>query len=110
MMGGDKVFEVNIDSGKLREIVLEKVEEHLKEIEGESIFFLNSEQLQKYLNMSWNSITAHLISDDKFPSLRLGRKWLFPKKEVDLYMENYYVLVSSNGGDILRYKRKERKR
>src|SRR5690625_2979218 len=104
------MFDFNIDSERLEEVVIEKVEAHLREVKEDKVFFFNSKQLQNYLNMSWNSITTHLISDDKFPSLRLGRKWLFPKKEVDLYMENYYVLVSSNGGDILRYKRKERKR
>ena len=97
------MFEMNIDNEKVEQIVSKKVEEHLREIEEDHIFFLNSKQLQKYLNMSWNSITTHLISDESFPSLRLGRKWLFPKKEVDSFMEEYYKKVRSEGGDILNY-------
>lgn len=97
------MIDFNINTERLEGIYREKVEEHLNKVKEDNVFFMNSKQLQMYLNMSWNSITTHLISDESFPSLRLGRKWLFPKKEVDSFMEEYYKKVKSEGGDILNY-------
>ncbi|MCU6603921.1 helix-turn-helix domain-containing protein [Peribacillus frigoritolerans] len=94
-----------IDQELLKELYLQKVEEHLQEIEME-VFFMDSKQLATYLNMSWNTIVSHLLYDEKFPKLRLGSKWLFNRKEVQEFMEKYYLEVRNNGGDILKYKRK----
>ncbi|MBK5446459.1 MULTISPECIES: helix-turn-helix domain-containing protein [unclassified Peribacillus] len=94
-----------IDQELLKELYLQKVEEHLQEIEME-VFFMDSKQLVTYLNMSWNTIVSHLLYDEKFPKVRLGSKWLFNRKEVQEFMKKYYVEVRNNGGDILKYKRK----
>ncbi len=94
-----------IDQELLKELYLQKVEEHLQEIEME-VFFIDSKQLVTYLNMSWNTIVSHLLYDEKFPKVRLGSKWLFNRKEVQEFMEKYYLEVRNNGGDILKYKRK----
>ncbi|KON68853.1 hypothetical protein AKG34_08645 [Peribacillus butanolivorans] len=94
-----------IDQELLKELYLQKVEEHLQEIEME-VFFMDSKQLATYLNMSWNTIVSHLLYDEKFPKVRLGSKWLFNRKEVQEFMKKYYVEVRNNGGDILKYKRK----
>lgn len=99
------MIKVNVDVEQLKEIYSQKIEERLKEIESH-VFFLNSEQLEEYVNMSWNSITAHLMSDEEFPKIRLGRRWLFPRKKVKLYMEKYYEEVRDDGGDISKFKRK----
>ncbi|MCM3676906.1 helix-turn-helix domain-containing protein [Peribacillus simplex] len=94
-----------IDQELLKALYLQKVEEHLQEIEME-VFFMDSKQLATYLNMSWNTIVSHLLYDEKFPKVRLGSKWLFNRKEVQEFMEKYYLEVRNNGGDILKYKRK----
>ncbi|PAL05263.1 helix-turn-helix domain-containing protein [Peribacillus simplex] len=94
-----------IDKEQLRELYLQKVEERLEALESE-VFFMNSRQLAAYLNMSWNTICENLLYDQEFPSLRLGSKWLFNKKEVQMYMDKYYIEVRNNGGDILKYKRR----
>lgn len=94
-----------IDQELLKELYLQKVEEHLQEIEME-VYFMDSKQLATYLNMSWNTIVSHLLYDEKFPKVRLGSKWLFNRKEVQEFMEKYYLEVRNNGGDILKYKRK----
>ena len=98
------MIHLEIDQKQLKELYLQKVEEYLQELESE-VFFMNSKQLASYLNMSWNSIVTHLLYDDDFPKIRLGSKWIFHKKEVQEYMDKYYVDVRNNGGDILKYKR-----
>ncbi|AET66368.1 hypothetical protein Desor_0678 [Desulfosporosinus orientis DSM 765] len=99
------MIRVELDQKAMRELFLQRIDEHIKTIDHE-VFFMNSKQLQKYLNMSWNSIVEHLISDKKFPSLKLGSKWLFPRQEVDLYMLKYYEEVQKSGGEIQKFKRK----
>lgn len=102
---GKEMISFEIDQELLKELYLQKVEEHLQEIEME-VFFMDSKQLATYLNMSWNTIVSHLLYDEKFPKVRLGSKWLFNRKEVQEFMEKYYLEVRNNGGDILKYKRK----
>lgn len=99
------MIHVQIDNEALKALYLERVNEHLKEIE-ETVFFMNSKQLQKYLNMSWSSIETYFLHDPEFGSIRLGSRWLHHKRQVDSYMERYYQEVKQNGGDITAYKRK----
>ncbi|AQU78307.1 hypothetical protein [Planococcus faecalis] len=99
------MIQVNINEEELKEIYIKMVEERLTELEAET-FFLNSKQLQKFIGMSWNSITTHLMSDPTFPAIRLGHKHLFPRYEVEQYMKKYYQEVRDSGGDIIKYKRK----
>lgn len=96
-------FEINQE--ELKELYLQKIEEHIQELESE-VFFMNTKQLASYLNMSWNTIVTNLLYDEEFPKVRLGSKWLFNKEEVQKYMKKYYFEVCDNGGDILKYKRR----
>ncbi|WKA55351.1 group-specific protein [Planococcus shixiaomingii] len=99
------MFNIEIDEEKLTALYLEKVEEHLQEIETE-MYFMNSKQLAAYLNLSWNSICTHFLYDEDFPKIRIGSKWLFNRREIQEYMDKYYEEVRNNGGDILKYNRK----
>lgn len=96
------MIEIQINHDELKEMYLQKVDEHIKKIEQE-VFFFDSKQLQKFVNMSWNSTVEHLLSDPKFPKIRLGHKWLFPRREVEVYMQKYYEAVRDSGGDIQKY-------
>lgn len=98
------MIQVYIDQEELKEMYLAKLDERIKEIEQE-VFFMNSKQLQKYLNMSWSSIVEHLLYDPEFGAIRLGARWLFHKRQVDTYMQLYYEEVRDNGGDIQKYRR-----
>lgn len=98
------MIQVNFDQEALKALYLEKVEERIKEIE-ETVFFMNSTQLKKYLNMGWNSIVENFLHDEEFGAIRLGNKWLFNKRQVDAYMQRFYEEVKQNGGDILKYRR-----
>lgn len=99
------MIQIDFDRSQLEELAKEALAERMKEIESE-VFFMDSKQLQKFANMSWNSIVTHFLSDPKFPAIRLGHKWLFPRGEVEAYMQKYYEAVRSSGGDIQKYVRK----
>lgn len=96
------MIQVQIDEDELKAAYLQKLDEKMKEIE-DTVFFMNSKQLQKYLNMSWSSIVEHLLHEEDFGAIRLGAKWLFNKRQVDCFMETFYKNVRSQGGEITSY-------
>ncbi|WP_203332624.1 helix-turn-helix domain-containing protein [Planococcus beigongshangi] len=99
------MIQVQIDESQLKALYLEQLDKRMKEIEGE-VFFMSSKELCRFVGMSWPLVSAHLISDYDFPKIRMGNKWLFPKREVAEYMQKYYEAVRDNGGDIKTYKKK----
>lgn len=103
--GGINMIDININQDELRELAREALQQKLDEIKDD-VFFMDSKQLQKFVCMSWNSIVTHLLSDEQFPAIRLGNRWLFPRKEVEAYMQKFYEAVRDDGGDIYKYVRK----
>ncbi|MGO1059341.1 hypothetical protein ACTL32_09465 [Planococcus sp. FY231025] len=97
------MIQVSIDEKALEELYLQKVEERLNQLESH-LFYMNSKQLQNYMNVSWSTIEKHFLYDEKFGAIRLGSRWLFNKKIVDEYLENHYWQVRQNGGDMLSWK------
>jgi lipopolysaccharide biosynthesis glycosyltransferase len=75
------MINIEVDQEKLKELYLQKIDEHLQESESD-LLFMNLKQLATYLNMSWNTIVTHLLYEEEFPKIRLGSKRLFHKKEV----------------------------
>lgn len=98
------MFELKINEEELKALYLQKLDERMKEIEKD-VFFMNSKQLQNYLNMGWSSIVQHLLHEEEFGSIRLGNKWLFEKKRVDAYMQKFSEDVRKQGGNIQTYQR-----
>jgi hypothetical protein len=51
-MGGRReMITIKVDQEKFKELYLQKIDEHLQELESE-VFFMNSKQLGTYLNVS----------------------------------------------------------
>lgn len=100
------MFQIQVDENQLKELYLAKVDEKLKQLE-QDVFFMNSKQLQKYLNMSWSSIEKLFLHDPDFGAVRLGSRWLFHKETVITYMQRRYALARDNGGDILKCRKGE---
>ncbi|MGM0899410.1 MAG: helix-turn-helix domain-containing protein [Bacillota bacterium] len=100
------MIHIELNEQELKGIYIKMVEQRLTELEAET-FFLDSKQLQKFTGMGWNSIVAYLLSDPKFPSLRLGNKWLFPRQEVEKYLQRYYEAVRDSGGEITNYRKRK---
>jgi hypothetical protein len=98
------MINIEVDQEKFEEIFKQKVDEYLKTVETES-FFMTFQELSNYLNMSNVSIREFLLWREDFPKIRLGSKWLFPRKEVTVFMEKYIEEVREAGGDIHAMKR-----
>ncbi len=95
---------LNINEEMLKEMYNQKIEEYLSTVERESMF-MTFNDLVKYLNMSNVSIREFLLWRNDFPKIRLGSKWLFPRKEVAVFMMKYLEEVRAVGGDIHAMKR-----
>ncbi|MGB2871792.1 helix-turn-helix domain-containing protein [Psychrobacillus psychrotolerans] len=98
------MIQLNIDEEAFKEMYSQKIDEYLGTIERESMF-MSFNDLVKYLNMSNVSIREFLLWRNDFPKIRLGSKWLFPRKEVANFMEKYLDEVRAVGGDIHAMKR-----
>ena len=99
------MIQFQIDQEELKALYLSKLDERMREIEQE-VFFMDSKALCRFTGMSYTNVFTHLMSDPDFPAIRLGNKWLFPRKEVADYMQRYYEAVRNDTGDIKTYKRK----
>ncbi|PUB18239.1 helix-turn-helix domain-containing protein [Paenisporosarcina sp. OV554] len=98
------MINLQLDENLLEQIYKEKVDDYLKSVEKESMF-MTFNDLVKYLNMSNVSIREYILWRNDFPKIRLGRKFLFPRKEVANFMEKYLEEVRAVGGDIHAMKR-----
>lgn len=100
-----RLMEINEEA--INQIVLAKVDEHIQSLKlEEDIYFMDSRQLEKYLSLSWPTISKIFLSDPEFPTLKKGKCYMFHKKDLDCYMDRYYEELKNNGKDILKYRRK----
>lgn len=47
-------------------------------------------ELQLYLKMSWNTIQAHYFKYDKFPKKKIGNKWYFHRRKLEIFLDEYF--------------------
>lgn len=100
-----KLMEINEDV--LSEYIEELVDQRMEKLKAEkTVYFLNTKQLEEYLGMSWPTITKVFLGDPDFPVLRKGKHYIFHKKELDKYLDEYCEEVKSSTGDVLKYRRK----
>ncbi|ARI79281.1 hypothetical protein HM131_19080 [Halobacillus mangrovi] len=67
---------------------LEEVQKHLESFEME-VMLMNSKQLKQLLNLSWPTIEKVFLVDPNFPSIRIGNKWAFNRREVQKYIDRW---------------------
>lgn len=101
------MINIEVNQEQLKQLYLQKIDERLEELDQE-VFFMNSKQMLKVVNLSWNTFNEVFLGDPKFPVVRLGngKKFLYPRKEVFAYLDKFYEAVRNDGGDIYRYVRR----
>nr|WP_285890865.1 helix-turn-helix domain-containing protein [Mesobacillus maritimus] len=83
----------------MKELYLSEVQKHLKNMERDTML-MDSKQLCEKLNLSWPTIEKLFLSDPNFPKMRVGKKWLFNRKEVQTYIDKWSGEVRQKGGTI----------
>ncbi|NRD80214.1 helix-turn-helix domain-containing protein [Bacillus sp. BRMEA1] len=83
-------FTFDYDEKLMEELFLQEIQKQLDKFEQRSLL-MDSHQLCDYLKLSWVTIEKEFLYDPDFPSLRYGRKWLFPRDEVESYVKNQWM-------------------
>lgn len=92
------MFKIEIDEEEIKKIIKDQVQKQLeKEIET---LMIDVNELCKMVNLSRPTVEKLFIYNPKFPAIRAGKKWLFYRKEVEKYIEQWFKEVRENGGTI----------
>ncbi|MEH7085137.1 DNA-binding protein [Neobacillus drentensis] len=84
------MLEIKLDDEELKALFLAEVKSRLDKIELETLL-MNSKQLCNDLSLSWPTVEKVFLSDTNFPRIRVGSKWLFPRKEVERYIDIWAI-------------------
>lgn len=79
------MLNIQIDEQEVRQMLLEKLEEKLKEVDSELVFW-DSKELMRRTCMSWNTIQKEFFFDPRFPKFKVGGKWYFPAEEAKKFL------------------------
>jgi hypothetical protein len=92
-MGGGWMVSVQIDDNVVKSLLAQKIEEKLKEVDAELVFW-DSKELMRRTCMCWNTIQKEFFFDDQFPKKKIGSKWYFPANKTKQYLLQW---ISENG-------------
>ncbi|MBT2657444.1 helix-turn-helix domain-containing protein [Bacillus sp. ISL-18] len=93
------MLNISLDENELKKLYLEEVRKRVCEIEEQKLL-IDVNELCNMLSLSRPTVEKLFISNPKFPSLRVGKKWLFPRKEVEEYIKRWSSDVRKNGGNV----------
>ena len=82
------MLNIQIDENEVRDLYLEKLEEKIREVDAEMVFW-DSKELMRRTCMSWNTIQDKFFYDPRFPKFKVGHKWMFPAKETKEFLLNW---------------------
>jgi phage pi2 protein 07 len=74
------LLKIQIDEEEIRKIYLEKVQEKIKELESEMVWW-STKELMRQTDMCWNTIQKKFFFDPRFVKHKVGAEWRFPAEE-----------------------------
>ncbi|WP_232311273.1 helix-turn-helix domain-containing protein [Robertmurraya korlensis] len=98
-MNEKKIIHLSLDEEGLKELYLSEVKKHLENIQMETIL-MDSKELCKMLNLSWPTIEKLFLCDPNFPYIRIGKKWIFNRNEVQDYIDRWFIEIRELGGRV----------
>ncbi|PAE31669.1 DNA-binding protein [Bacillus sp. 7884-1] len=84
------MIEIKVDDEHFKKIYLDEVQKRLDKFELQ-VLLLDSKQLCKMLSLSWPTVEKIFLSDPNFPRMRVGSKWLFNRREVQTYIDQWSI-------------------
>jgi excisionase family DNA binding protein len=93
------MFNVSLDQDTAKAIYLEEVRKHIEEIEQQTLL-IDIKELCKMLSLSRPTVEKLFIYNPDFPTLRIGKKYLFNRNQVVDYINRWSINVKKNGGNI----------
>ncbi|MDQ0229698.1 helix-turn-helix domain-containing protein [Metabacillus malikii] len=93
------MFNISLDENELKKLALEEFRKRMEEIE-EDMFLIDTKELCKLLSLSRPTVEKLFIYNPDFPSIRVGKKWLFNRQEVKEYINRWSKDVRKIGGSV----------
>lgn len=93
------MFNISLNEDELKTIYLEEVQKRLEDWEQQTLL-MDMKELCKMLSLSRPTVEKLFIYNPHFPSMRVGKKWLFNRKEVEEYINHWSKDVRKKGGVI----------
>jgi hypothetical protein len=87
---GGNMLELILDDEELKALYLAEVQKRLDQIELQSML-KDTKQLCKMLSLSWSTVEKLFLSDPNFPSIRIGKKWVFNRKQVQDNIDRWSI-------------------
>ncbi|WP_100373107.1 group-specific protein [Bacillus sp. FJAT-45037] len=88
------MIQVQIDEGQVKALTLEKIEEHLKNVDTELVYW-DTNELKRRTCMSWGSIQSSFFYHPNFPKHKIGQKWYFPAAAAKKFLLDW---IEEQGG------------
>lgn len=89
------MLEIKLDEEELKALYLAEVQKRLDKIELQSML-MDAKQLCIMLSLSWPTVEKLFLSDPNFPSIRIGKKWVFNRKQVQEYIDRWSIEKKKN--------------
>ncbi|WP_217587018.1 group-specific protein [Lentibacillus saliphilus] len=83
------MIKVEIDEKVIEKLYVERIEDHIKELDKELIFW-DSKELRRRTNLSWNTIQDTFFWHKDFPKVKLSGKWLFHAKKAEDFLNKWF--------------------
>lgn len=93
------MLNISLDENELKKLYLEEFRKRMKEIE-EDKFLIDTKELCKLVSLSRPTVEKLFIYNPDFPSMRVGKKWVFNRQEVKEYINRWGIDVRKNGGSV----------
>ncbi|WP_456272646.1 helix-turn-helix domain-containing protein [Bacillus sp. AK031] len=93
------MLNISVDQDTVKTIYLEEVRKSVKAMEHQMLL-IDTKELCKMLSLSRPTVEKLFISNPEFPTLRIGKKYLFNRKEVEEYIKRWSITLKKNGGKI----------
>lgn len=82
---GKDLISIDINKEVVRELYLSRLEEIIKEIDVELVYW-DSKELMRRTCMSWNTIQKEFFYHPEFPKFKKGGKWYFDAQETKKFL------------------------
>lgn len=86
------MIDIKVNQTELKALYMAEIQKRLDQIELESLL-MDSRQLCKMLSLSWPTVEKEFLRDPNFPKIRIGKKWLFNRNEVQKYIDQWSINI-----------------
>lgn len=84
------MLQVQVNEMEARQLYLEAINKKVESLDLELVYW-DSNELKRRTCMSWNTIQEYFFHDKDFPKAKVGGKWYYPAKEVELFLRKWLL-------------------